>query len=134
MAKIMIVDDSALIQAMLETCLTPLGHSLVKVTDGRNVVPALNEHKPDLLILDYQMPGTSGVEVYGRVRREAAGARVPVIFLSAAETYELADVIPKTPLVRIFQKPVNLVDLQRVVDEMLAPSKPAPPPGPRPEF
>src|SRR5579884_2121269 len=109
MAKIMIVDDSALIQAMLETCLSPLGHVLVKVSDGRAVVPALNEHKPDLIILDYQMPGTSGVEVYGRVRRETAGARVPVIFLSAAESYELADVIPKTPLVRIFQKPVNLV-------------------------
>ncbi len=119
MAKIMIVDDSALIQAMLDTCLAPMGHQLVKVVDGRAVVGALNEHKPDLLILDYQMPGTSGVEVYGKVRREAAGARVPVIFLSAAESYELSDVIPKTPLVRIFQKPVNLVELQKAVGEML---------------
>jgi len=133
MAKIMIVDDSALIQAMLETCLTPLGHEVVKVTDGRSVVPALNEHKPDLLILDYQMPGTSGVEVYGRVRREKVGEKVPVIFLSAAESYELADVIPKTPLVRIFQKPVNLIELQRVVGEMLPPP-PSARSGPLPEF
>ena len=133
MAKLLLCDDSALILAMLETCLLPLGHELVKVSDGYSVVPQLLQTKPDLIILDYQMPAASGVEVYGRLRNLDAGAKIPVIFLTGMSPYELQYVIPETPLVRFFQKPVDLTELQKAVTEMLAASAPKPP-GPPPTF
>lgn len=120
MAKIMLVDDSALILTMLASCLTPLGHEVVQVSDGYSVLPQVNKHKPDLIVLDYQMPAASGVEVFGRLRSLPIGERLPVIFLSATSPYELQFVIPENPLVRFFQKPVDLAQFQATVAEMLA--------------
>lgn len=130
MAKIVIADDSALILTMLESSLTPLGHQVIKVSDGYSVIPEVNRHKPDLIVLDYQMPAASGVEVYSRLRGLAASETIPVIFLSATSPYELQYVIPETPLVRFFQKPVNLPDFQAAVTEMLGPKAATPPSAP----
>jgi len=130
MAKILIADDSALILTMLESSLTPLGHQVIKVSDGYSVIPEVNKHKPDLIVLDYQMPAASGVEVYGRLRSLATSETIPVIFLSATSPYELQYVIPEGPLVRFFQKPVNLPDFQAAVAEILAPKTATPPAAP----
>ena len=124
MAKILIVDDSALILAMLESTLTQMGHSVVKVSDGYTVVPTFQKEKPDLVVLDFHMPAASGADVYQRIRMLSIGEKTPVIFLSASSPYELQYVIPEEPLVRFLQKPVDIKVLQDTVNEMM-PQQPA---------
>ena len=63
MAKIMIVDDSTLILAVLEDALKKWGHEVFKAHDGYSVIPEFIKCKPDLVILDYNMPASSGSRI-----------------------------------------------------------------------
>lgn len=119
MAKIMVVDDSPLILTMLDEALRGWGHQVVTVADGAGVVAEFRKTKPDLVILDYNMPGASGAVVLERLRGLTAGEKVPVIFLSATSYFELEMVIPPSDLVRLREKPVDLPALLKDLGELL---------------
>lgn len=129
MAKILIVDDSPLILALLEGALKSWGHEVFRASDGYSVVPAFNQCKPDLMLLDYNMPASSGLAVYERIRTLYAGQRVPVIFLSATSHFELEAVIPFGEFVRCRDKPIDLEGLRTDINEMLAAAGIALPPA-----
>ena len=124
MATVLIVDDSVEIQALLEMWLVAMGHKAIKISDGYNAVQEFTKFRPDLVILDYNLPAASGTQVYQRIRSLAHGTRVPVIFLSATSPAELMFVVPEKDLVRFLSKPLDLKVFSQTIAEML----PAPPP------
>ncbi|HAZ08471.1 MAG TPA: hypothetical protein DCZ01_08125 [Elusimicrobia bacterium] len=129
MAKILIVDDSPLILAFLEEALRSWGHEVFRASDGYSVVPTFNKCNPDLIMLDYNMPASSGLEVYERIRTLYAGQRIPIIFLSATSRFELEMVIPFSEFVRCCDKPVDLEGLRTNINEMLVAAGIALPPA-----
>lgn len=69
--------------ALLETCLRPLGHELVRASGGREALRSFHEHPPDLVLLDYVMPDLDGIEVLKEMRLSQAPSRVPVVLITA---------------------------------------------------
>jgi len=130
MAKIMIVDDSKLFLAILERALREWGHEVFKVSDGYNVIPEFNKCKPDLIILDYQMPASLGNVVYERLRGLTAGETVPIIFLSGTSHFELEMMIPPGNRVRFRDKSIDLEGLRVDINEMLTAAGIPLPPAP----
>ncbi len=85
MAKtdILVVEDEAALCDMLQLVLEQAGF---KVRPARNVQAALQEithHLPDLILLDWMLPGMSGVDWAKRLRRDAAYSDIPIILLTA---------------------------------------------------
>lgn len=83
MAKILVVDDEAGIVDMITTTLEMAGFECLSAHSSAEAYPLIIDQKPDLVLLDWMMPGGSGLELARRLRRDVATADLPVIMLTA---------------------------------------------------
>jgi len=77
---ILVVDDDQAILRLLKRTLEPEGFGVVIASNGRSALALLEEHKPDLIILDIMMPGLDGFQVLDLIRQRS---NIPVIMLTA---------------------------------------------------
>ncbi len=81
---VMAVDDDPNTTSMLETIFVRAGFQVVKVNNGRAALAQAHALLPDLILLDYMMPGMNGFDVLRELRAEAATKRIPTIIVTAA--------------------------------------------------
>jgi len=84
--KILIVDDEPFNIDLLEQELDDQGYRTCTAASGQEALEVLAVDKPDLVLLDWMMPGLNGIEVLKRMRATAEWQRVPVIMLTAKTT------------------------------------------------
>ena len=77
---IMVVDDEQAILRLLNRTLEPEGYGVIAADNGSSALDLLEEHTPDLVILDIMMPGLNGFQVLDLIRQRSS---VPVIMLTA---------------------------------------------------
>ncbi len=82
-ATILIVDDEAPIREMLRMALESKGFACLEAADAVQAHSAIVDESPDLALLDWMMPGTSGIELIRRLKRDQTTADLPVIMLTA---------------------------------------------------
>jgi len=78
-----VVDDEQYIAELVKFNLEKEGYRVICAHDGAEALRKFGEENPDLIILDIMLPVIDGLEVCRRLRREPAGADVPVIMLTA---------------------------------------------------
>jgi len=84
-AKLLLVEDDPALAELLEFRFTNEGYEVRSTPDGDEALMLAAEDVPDLIILDWMIEGTSGIEVCRRLRREKSTAHVPIIMLTARE-------------------------------------------------
>lgn len=77
---ILVVDDDALFRESVSTNLVDAGFSADTLMDGDSVISYLTDQTANMILLDWKMPGMTGIEVLQRLR--ASGYTIPVIFLT----------------------------------------------------
>lgn len=82
-AHILLVEDDAKLAQFVETELSLEGYRVTLATNGMEGLSVAREIQPDLLILDWMMPGLSGLDVCMRLR--ATGVQAPIILLTAKD-------------------------------------------------
>lgn len=85
MASILIIDDDPDALSILETFLEAQGHDPRRAATGREGLAAMDEHRPDLVILDVMMPGMDGWEVARRIRDRSELNRTRILMLTARD-------------------------------------------------
>ena len=75
---ILIVDDEAPVRAMIGRAVAELGYRVVEAEDGPAALRAIESERPELVILDYLMPGMDGTEVARQIA--AIDPDLPVVF------------------------------------------------------
>ena len=80
--RILVVDDSATIRAVLGKMLTQDGHVVLKVGDGEGALAAAREKQPDLVFLDIVMPGMNGFAVLRALRHDPLTQAIPIVMIS----------------------------------------------------
>ena len=80
MAKILIIEDEPQIVRTLRLYLEQAGFGTAAIYDGREAIPAFRQEKPDLILLDLNLPGQDGIDVCRALRQESA---VPIIMVTA---------------------------------------------------
>lgn len=80
MAKVLIIEDEPQIVRTLRLYLEQAGFSTAAIYDGKQAIPAFRQEKPDLILLDLNLPGQDGIDVCRAIRRESA---VPIIMVTA---------------------------------------------------
>jgi len=83
MSKILVVDDEPDITDLIALHLAREGHECVCITNGLQVMNAVLENQPDLVVLDLMLPGQDGMTVFRRLRGDSRTRSVPVIMLTA---------------------------------------------------
>jgi DNA-binding response OmpR family regulator len=83
---VVVVEDDPDFLSLVRMMLRPDDIELVAVETGQSALRAIQEHQPDLVILDLMLPDMNGWEVFRAMRAEAASAQTPVIILSSLGT------------------------------------------------
>ena len=81
--KLLLVEDDTALAELLEFRFRNEGYQVRMTGDGDEALVLAAEEVPDLIILDWMIEGTSGIEVCRRLRRDKATANVPIIMLTA---------------------------------------------------
>ncbi|MBV8985466.1 MAG: response regulator, partial [Acidimicrobiia bacterium] len=85
--RVLVVDDEEHITELVSMGLTYNGFECERVGSGRDALKSVEQHRPDLIVLDVMLPDLDGFEVAKRLRQaEGAATRVPIIFLTARDT------------------------------------------------
>jgi two-component system phosphate regulon response regulator PhoB len=80
---ILIVEDEAPIREMVGVAISRAGFDLREAADAREAEVMIADRIPDLILLDWMLPGVSGIDLARRLRREDATREVPIIVLTA---------------------------------------------------
>ena len=80
---ILIVDDEAPIRDMLRIALEMAEYHCLEAEDAQAAHSLIIDQKPDLVLLDWMMPGTSGIELARRLKRDEVTSAIPIIMLTA---------------------------------------------------
>ncbi|ABE60597.1 MULTISPECIES: phosphate regulon transcriptional regulator PhoB [Chromohalobacter] len=80
---VLIVDDEASIREMIAVALEMADYRVLEADNAQAAHAMVVDDQPDLLLLDWMMPGTSGIELARRLKRDTATAELPIILLTA---------------------------------------------------
>jgi len=81
--RILIVDDESAIREMIAMALELAGYDTLQASDAKTAHSIIVDEQPDMMLLDWMMPGTSGIELARRLRADPATKDLPIIMLTA---------------------------------------------------
>ena len=87
--KVLIMDDSRSQAMFCEKALTQAGMITHVVTDPMNILHAMEDFEPEIIVMDMYMPGCTGTELAAVIRQQAEYLRLPIIFLSAEDDKDI---------------------------------------------
>jgi len=118
MARILIVEDNPDLLSILRELLAT-EHVVATARRGEEAVDMARAFRPDLVIMDLQLPGMDGIEA-GRWIKQELGARVPILALTAlAQAGDPEAVLRSGCCDAYLAKPASLDDIRRKVAELL---------------
>lgn len=120
MYSLLIVDDENIIRRGLRVIIEDLGFSFREVVEAENGVRALEvyeKHKPDIIIVDIQMPHMDGIEFLKRIREMGADSRV--IIFSGYSEFEYAREAIRFKVTEYLLKPIKRQDLETALKRAL---------------
>lgn len=82
-AHILIVEDEPAIRDMIAFALRTQSYQPICAQDGKDAIQSIAERIPDLILLDWMLPGMTGIELVRRFRKEPNTRDVPIIMLTA---------------------------------------------------
>jgi CheY-like chemotaxis protein len=124
MARILVVDDEAVIAQIIRLLLEPEGHEVMIADDGSRGFAAAQRQAIDLIILDLMMPVMDGFSVLEALRGTERTASIPVIVLSARSDDETQRRCQEFGVETYLQKPFESEDLIGAVKDLVV--SPAP--------
>jgi diguanylate cyclase (GGDEF)-like protein len=86
--RVLIVDDTRMLSVLYETILRDADMLTVALNDPAQIMQALHDFQPDLLLLDMYMPNCTGNEVAALIRQQGAFVSLPIVFLSSERDRE----------------------------------------------
>jgi len=121
MALILIVDDDADLVQILTRALEAGGYEVASAGEPRAGMQRAREVKPDLIILDYHMPGETGAHLFESFRRNSATKTTPILFMSGdASQEQIREETADFSNTRFLPKPAHIAELHKTLKEMLA--------------
>ena len=126
MSTILIVEDNEKNMKLVRDILRHNGHATLEaVTGGEGVRLALQE-RPDLILMDIQLPDIDGIVALGRIREDRALDATPVVAVSASVMPDDQQKIVSSGFDAFVTKPINLRPFQETVKRFLAQGRKAP--------
>ena len=119
MSTILIVEDNEKNMKLARDVLQSRGYATLEAVTGEDGVRMAIETKPDLILMDIQLPGINGIEALRQVRADPACARIPVVAFTASVTPTDRSQISAAGFDGFLSKPINLKEFLDTVKRVL---------------
>jgi CheY-like chemotaxis protein len=116
---ILVIDDSTTIRRLVDRCLTAAGFRVVAADTAEDGLRLLEDVRPDLIVLDHQLPGTTGTEVCQQILQRSDVADTPVIVSSTLRNRAYAEYAQIPNVVDMLPKPYTDELLKTTVENAL---------------
>lgn len=105
--KILIIDDDPTLCLIAEKKISAHGYQLITAATGHEGIQRVLEDSPDLILLDYDLPDMTGVEVCFRLRRHVVSLDKPILFITGKDDYQSIDYAFEAGATDFSRKPLN---------------------------
>lgn len=116
---ILIADDDEDLRLLVQVTLENPTYKILAAADGSKALDAVQQCRPDLLILDWMMPGLNGCEVITQLRQNPETVDIPVVMLTAKDGVEAKEQLAPLALAGYLVKPFSPLELIKKVCEVL---------------
>ena len=121
---ILIVEDNEKNLKLVRDVLQFKGYRTLDAVTGEEGVALAQQHKPDLILMDYQLPGINGIEAFHRIRGDATTARIPIVAVTASAMPEDTAKMKEAGFDGFQTKPINVKEFVQTIGEVLAKKAP----------
>ena len=118
LGRVLVVDDEQEVRALLQEIVAEMGYAVRGAPGGAEALETIAVFEPDVVLLDLQMPGMSGVEVLDRVRAQYPSVRV--IIVTANEDLDVALRTLANGAIDYIRKPFTLDAVERSIGAAVA--------------
>jgi CheY-like chemotaxis protein len=115
-SRVMVLDDDDGVRSFIAECLDMLGYVPIEVSSGAEALARIADSKPELLIVDFAMPGMNGLEVARAAHQLAPGMPILLATGYAEIDYKSGDDV----LCGTLRKPFQIADLARTIHNVMA--------------
>lgn len=124
---ILIIDDQPFFVTLQQNILKQQGYRVVAATNGPEGLARAKQHKPDLILLDIEMPGMDGFAVCEKLKQDSDLKRIPIVILTATQDIKLNEKAFKAGAEIIALKSLSAERLLNMLRVALDKGKPSPP-------
>lgn len=117
--KILIVEDNDLNMKLFHDLLEVHGYETVQTKDGREVLQLAKEHRPDLILMDIQLPEVSGLEVTRWIKEDEELRSIPVIAVTAFAMKGDEEKIRSGGCEAYIAKPISIASFLQTIEKVL---------------
>src|SRR5581483_5393096 len=120
MTKILLVDDQEELRLLLQATLEDADYEILEAQSGHEALDMARAELPALIVMDWMMPGMSGVDVVRALKSDRSTASIPVILLTARSQAEDRNTGLAAGASAFLSKPFSPLELIRQVESLLA--------------
>ena len=117
--KVLIVEDNELNMKLFDDLLGAHGYETIKTRDGMKVLELARDHKPDLIVMDIQLPEVSGLEVTQWLKKDNDLKNIPVVAVTAFAMKGDEEKIRQCGCEDYVSKPISIIDFMKVIQKHL---------------
>ena len=117
--RVLIVEDNELNMKLFNDLLEAHGYRTLQTRDGVEALQMAREHRPDLILMDIQLPEVSGLEVTKWIKEDEELRAIPVIAVTAFAMKGDAEKIREGGCEAYIAKPISVMNFLSTVDQFL---------------
>ena len=119
MSLVLIVEDNEKNMKLARDVLQHKGYETLEAVTGEEGVKLALQRRPDLVLMDIQLPGINGIEAFQQIRADAKTAHIPVVALTASVTPTDRSQITAAGFDAFVGKPINLKEFLDTVARLI---------------
>jgi two-component system, cell cycle response regulator DivK len=118
-ARVLVVEDNTLNLKLVRDVLLHAGFDVIEARSGEEGITCALNRKPDIILMDLQLPGIDGTQAMREIRGSASGSNVPIVALTAFAMSEDRERVLRNGFDGYLSKPISVRDLARQITEFL---------------
>jgi two-component system, cell cycle response regulator DivK len=126
--KILVVEDNELNMKLFCDLLDAFGFQTVESRDGLKAVDLAREHKPDLIIMDIQLPEVSGLDLTRWIKDDTSINKIPIMAVTAFAMRQDERLVREAGCEAYMSKPIQMMPFIDTVKKLTSPRTATPPP------
>jgi len=121
--RVLVVEDNEHLRSIIASILHVLGYSIIVAENGAEAIEKAISAKPDIILLDLDLPDMTGHSVARTIRKNRLSAHIPIIGCSAYSTGDETDKALRAGMVDYLQKPISSDRFKETLERFISRSK-----------